>query len=213
MFDSPSIGPEEFAELERLALVGELTGTLVHDCNNFLNVVLLQVALLEMGGSADIRSQLAGLRGEADEFKAMLDQLQPYRRSTPAPPYSVDINAAVGGVVNSVYSETPELFRLELSPGVLEVAGTASGMRRLILLLLADQTRLAAGRTVVVRTQAGDVVRLSFERSPGPASSTAADSGKGAASLESADLPNHGPPASLENPRTDSAGRRGDPDY
>src|SRR5437016_12762410 len=73
-------GPEELAEVEWLADLGEVVGPVTHEFNNFLNTLLLQIAVLEMSAPDAAKADLQAVKRQAKQVAGVIKQLQRYRR-------------------------------------------------------------------------------------------------------------------------------------
>lgn len=71
---------DELTEEAWMATIGDLVGPVGHELNNYLNVLLLHVAVLEQQLPPDQRSELAEVRRQAAGITALVKQLQQYRR-------------------------------------------------------------------------------------------------------------------------------------
>jgi hypothetical protein len=179
MNDAAGFPPEELADLQRLAMAGELAAALCHDGNNFLNGLLLQVALLEIDAGDALRAKLADIRRQSGEFQLLIGQLQGYRNRSAAAPYPVDLNAAAQTAVAwfaQVFDRQIQSagggVRLELPAGLPAVRGTASDLTRLVTFLLIELRRHAAAAEIVVGAEAaGGGVRMTLRRA-GPRGAT-----------------------------------------
>ena len=60
-------GPEELAEVEWLADLGEIVGPVTYEFNNFLNTLLLQVAVLDLSAPEGLKAELAAIRRHGRE--------------------------------------------------------------------------------------------------------------------------------------------------
>jgi signal transduction histidine kinase len=153
-----------------LANVGELAGPVSHEFNNFLNTLLLHVAVLETEVPEDLRSDLAEVRRQGTNIAAIIKQFQEYRRRQRPPEQMVDLNRAVRETVATlrlaptVPGDAP--VHLELASDLSPVLGSPSDLKRLCLFLLTNTVAATApgcGR-VTVRTQdATDKVLLQLE--------------------------------------------------
>src|SRR5438552_7438636 len=85
-------------QLEYAALIGELARPMVHEVNNFLNTILLQVALLETAAPDAIRTDLALLRKESKNVAQIIQDWHRWNRPQPLKPQLLDINEIVRDV-------------------------------------------------------------------------------------------------------------------
>src|SRR5437870_4622744 len=91
-----------------LASTGELASPLAHEFNNFLNVVLLHVALLEAELPEKLRSELTELRRQAASMTSAVKQFQQYRRRRQSIQEPVEINQLVGDAVRALTAAPAE---------------------------------------------------------------------------------------------------------
>lgn len=163
---------EENEALEHPASVGELAGVIAHEISDFLNLLLLQVAVLECRLSESDRADLAEVRRQGHQVSELVGRFQQYRKASPRGRPLVDLSEAVRAGVEQARQEVAEAAgeaRLELADGV-PVPGDVTGLRRLARLLVTNALRAAAGRgPVVVATESsGGAARLRVD-APGPA--------------------------------------------
>ena len=77
----PSTPDNSLGELEQMAMMGELARPLVHECNNFLNNWLLQVALFQAELPDNLRVRCETLRRESWMLAELLRQWQRFRNA------------------------------------------------------------------------------------------------------------------------------------
>src|SRR5262249_40520802 len=100
---------KELADLNHLADRGELTGPVVHELRNYLNDLLLHLALLEQGVPEDARPELDEIRRQGTEVAAMLNNLQESSGNRHSDLDKVDLNCVV--------SETAEDLQTKAAGG------------------------------------------------------------------------------------------------
>src|SRR5438477_6161629 len=66
-------------QLEHAALRGELARSMAHEFNNFLNTILMQVAILEATVPAAIRADIALLGKESKKVSKVIQDWQRWR--------------------------------------------------------------------------------------------------------------------------------------
>jgi signal transduction histidine kinase len=177
---------EELRQQEWLANLGELTGPVAHEVNNFLNSLLLQIAVLDQRAPEQTRFALAGVRRQGQETSAMLGTLQAYQNCQPPVAQVVDLNSTVAKIVQGLqeaaaislhrcHHDVPPIT-LSATTDRLAVAGTSSDVKRLCEFLLRNAAAAASqssGGSVTVRTERlKDRALLQIEDS-GPAVSAA----------------------------------------
>lgn len=165
-----------------LANTGELAGPLTHEFNNFLNIVLLHIALLEAEVPERIRADLLEVRRQGAGTTSLVKQFQQYRRRLQVVQEQVDINGIVREVVQTLagpQSESELLvklppssriessslarpaavpLRLALAPKLPAVLGSAADLKRLCTFLVMNAAAAAGpiGGHVTVRTESSD---------------------------------------------------------
>jgi signal transduction histidine kinase len=170
---------EEGEALEHLANAGELAGVLAHEFSDFLNMLLLNLAVLEYRLPETEHADLAEVRKHGNRAAELVGLFQQYRRAFPADASSTDLTEAVHGAVRRLAEETTEAvrihiveknapegslpygevaLRLERGPDVPPVQGSAPDVRRLVRFLVSNAARAAAlaGGQVLVATEAED---------------------------------------------------------
>ena len=167
-----------------LANTGELSGPLTHEFNNFLNIVLLHVALLEAEIPEKLRPELMELRRQGAGITSLVKQFQQYRRRLQPVQNPIDVNRAVLDAIRILtgpQSEpTGELLlklppsskiesaglgrpvtvplHLALAPTLPRILGSATDLRRLCIFLLTNAAA-AAGQvagSITIRTESAD---------------------------------------------------------
>lgn len=107
-------------ELNRLANVGQLAGPLAHEFNNFLNLLLLNVAVLEKQIPERFRPDLVEVRRQGNEFARLVKEFQRLRHHRPggfAPAELAPlVRAAVEGLI-APDGEGPQRAALRLGDG------------------------------------------------------------------------------------------------
>src|SRR5262245_37317787 len=84
----------ELAEVGWLADLGEIVGPVTHAFNNFLNTLLLQVAVLDASLPEGLKAELTTIRRQGREIANMVRQVQQYRRRRRTGPKRTDLNDA-----------------------------------------------------------------------------------------------------------------------
>jgi signal transduction histidine kinase len=86
---------QELAELGSFADLGELTGPVTHELRNFLNSLLLHIAVLEQEAPEDSRRDLDEIRGQGREICTLLMNLQDYHSTSQPVREAADLNLVV----------------------------------------------------------------------------------------------------------------------
>ncbi len=166
---------QELVEQERLAQVAELAGPLVHESNNFLNVVLLQVAVMEMEVSGQLRTQLGVIRRQGAEFKAKVRDFQSRRQSLQPEPRLISLNQVIRDALQAWEGEGTAVT-LELAADLPPVLGAAVDVKRLLRFLRTSMGWESVSEGLSLTTErAGSKVKLSFR---GPSSDADKDSAR-----------------------------------
>lgn len=151
-------------ELEQAALLGELARPMTHECNNFLNTLLLQIAVMQNELSASFASELTMIEQESRKLAKLIHEWQNYR----VPPSNPRNATALGEVVQSAMEDlvqfgqaTPDLLEWKPAPGIDKVAGSRGKIRSLCYLLLQlAVTRRDAGTVAAKTGRTGSTVTL-----------------------------------------------------
>jgi signal transduction histidine kinase len=155
---------ERLAEENALAAIGELAGPVVHEFNNLLNTMLLQVAVMEQKVDESLLPDLRTIRRQGAGVIALVKQWQQCRRRPAATQCTLDVNS----LIEEAAAVDPAVA-LDLTPRLPAVPGHATDFRRLVTFLLDNARAVSGGNRVVVRTEsAGDGVVFRVEDS-GPA--------------------------------------------
>jgi len=167
-----------------LANTGEMAGPLAHEFNNFLNIVLLHVALMEAQTPEKLRSELTELRRQAATVTSAVKQIQQYRRRRQSVQGLVEINELVSDTVRALTaapSEPNEQLLIKLPPSsrietaglgrpvavplkvvlvanLPRVLGSAADLKRLCVFLLTNAAVAAGsiGGSVAIRTESSN---------------------------------------------------------
>jgi C4-dicarboxylate-specific signal transduction histidine kinase len=147
-------------ELERTALLAELARPLVHEWNNFLNTLLLQLSLIEEDAPEHLRPDLAVIRRQGKNLATLTQEWQSYRKSGPWQATEIDLNEVVRDGVELAGREDYAdgvTVGLQLAPASLMIGEPALELRRLMLLLIGNARAVMAqhGRsgTILVETE------------------------------------------------------------
>src|SRR5581483_1355876 len=130
-------------DLEELALAAETARTLVHEVNNFLNILLLQLAVIEKDLGEAVRQELAPLKVHGKKLALLIKQWQRQRRSV-CTGADVDLN----GLLTNVAKENvwTEVLKLDLAEALPRIVGPESLVRIVSELLLQSMIEARAGR-------------------------------------------------------------------
>jgi len=159
--------------------VVELARLLVHDFNNFLNNIVLSLAVLEQSGEASGAS-LAPLRAQAERVATMIREFHDYRHKSAAVHQRISLNDTLREVAQRLESEREHAatghnggrtdpavpLSLDLAPDLPAVAAVASDFGRFAKFILRNALLIAAtndGRVHVKTTHAADTVELTID--------------------------------------------------
>jgi C4-dicarboxylate-specific signal transduction histidine kinase len=180
------------AEQVWLANLGVLASPVTHEFNNFLNVLLLQIAVLEHDLPEKRRGEFRSIRQQGKIVAELIRQWQQYRSRQPAPLEPLDLNQLVGETVEALCREEPGFgeaplrmlppgaegppgdgvwVQLVLGADVPPVLGTRPDLERLVRFLVGNGAAAVTslrGLVVLTTTAADERVRLRVEDS-GPA--------------------------------------------
>jgi signal transduction histidine kinase len=173
---------EALSEQNWLANLGALASPVTHEFNNFLNVILLQVAVLEQELPAKRRGELTIIRQQGKSVAELIRQWQQYRYRQQPALQAVDLNRVVRQVAEALDREPPAfgelrirlapaagegppeaaaasvLVRLDLDAQLPPVSATAADLQRLVRFLVTNAAAAitSAPGLVLVRTQVVD---------------------------------------------------------
>jgi signal transduction histidine kinase len=152
----------QLVEETALSAIGEMAGPVVHEFNNLLNTILLQIAVMEQKVDASLLPDLHTIRRQGAGVIALVKRWQQCRRRPAEAQPVLDVNA----FIEEIATADPAVTTM-LAPHLPALRGTASDFRRLICFLVKNAR--AVSDNAVVRTEsAGDAVVLRVEDS-GPA--------------------------------------------
>jgi hypothetical protein len=131
------MNPSEIHELEQMALQAELARPLVHECNNFLNNLFLQMAIMEKAIPEAYRADWGSLRLHGKRLVSLLNEWQRYRKGSEPSPSRTELNSLLGELEEELSPEVgPGRLAIKKSSEPLWVAAMASDLKRLWSLLL-----------------------------------------------------------------------------
>jgi two-component system NtrC family sensor kinase len=185
----PIPSERELAEIARLANLGEITGPVTHELNNFFYSLLLQLAVLEQTAPENARHDVEVVRRQAMQAAEMVRRLQEYRQAPISSPQLIDLNALIRMLVDSsgrsgasdrgqsvrlvltanaqtVESSDEVPLTLSLDQSLPAVVGYYSDLKRLCLFLmrnLANAASLAKGSVTIHTERLGDKVLLRID--------------------------------------------------
>jgi signal transduction histidine kinase len=149
---------QALAEQTALADLGTLAGPLAHEVNNFLNVALLQTAVMEQGAPEPWRADLASLRQQGKTMAALVKLWQQQQRRQQGGPPSADLNQCVRDALHELEGPaawtTPRNVQLDLARDLPPVAGHRNDLVRLVRFLVTSAAAVA--HRITVRTLPAD---------------------------------------------------------
>lgn len=170
----------ELAGEQSTADLGCLAQPLAHEFNNFLNNLVLHLAVLEHQLGEAFRPKLVQVRQLGGEAAQLVKRYQQYRQRHTAAARPVDLNALLRDAVQTVMqpdsrrpgASAPQVM-LELAPDLPGLLGAAADVRRCCTFLIANAVRVTESGKVRVRTELADQRLLLHIEDEGP--SAAAD--------------------------------------
>ncbi len=159
---------EDLRRRERMAAIGSLAGTIVHDIRNMAALVSGWTDLIQPG-KASTTEVVDVIRGEADKMVDLTEEILEFARGgdTRIQPFPVDLDAAVAAVLKVVERDFQVAgVRVVFQPGGAGIANVDFRRVRRVILNLAQNARKALRRngTLVVRTaRRGNQIEIEFE--------------------------------------------------
>jgi signal transduction histidine kinase len=146
---------QERRELLAMANAGELAGPLAHEVNNFLNVLLLQLAVIEQTVPPDFRTDLTEVRRQGRQLGELVKHWQHHRKGQSSETVPLDLNGILQETIAGLHSEFGDVpLRLEPAPALPPISGSRTNLRRLCTFLVANAASAArhANGEVTIRT-------------------------------------------------------------
>ncbi|MBL8796622.1 MAG: HAMP domain-containing histidine kinase [Planctomycetia bacterium] len=166
---------EELAGELSNADLGTLAQPLAHEFNNFLNNLVLHLAVLEHQLGEAYRPKLAQVRQLGTEIAQLVKRYQQYRQRHAANPQAVDLNVLLREALQAAARPDPRRpetgpprVTLDLSPDLPGLMGTTADVRRCCTFLIANALRAAETGQVRVRTELTDQRLLLHVEDEGP---------------------------------------------
>jgi signal transduction histidine kinase len=107
-------------ELSGLANLGVLASPVTHEFNNFLNVVLLQVAVLEQEVSGVRRDEFGVIRQQGKNVAELVRLWQQHRHRQRAGSRPTDLNALIRETVEAISREEPGFGETRIGPATAD---------------------------------------------------------------------------------------------
>jgi signal transduction histidine kinase len=129
------MNPPDLKELRHLALHAELARPLAHECNNFLNNLLLQLAILQGSQGGSLPVEWANIKREGKKLADLFQQWQRSRKFEDSA--TIDLRELLQQVIDDVRAESPaRRILIEGEQGPITFTGPAGQLERLLHLLL-----------------------------------------------------------------------------
>lgn len=130
------MNPSELKELTQLAMLAELARPLTHECNNFLNNLLLQLAITEKSFPESSRTEWANIRREGKKLASLFQQWQRHRKQPAEAAANVELIHLVQQTIEDLRSDT-QAVQFVVHPGDTPsvMTGCAAEVQRLCYLL------------------------------------------------------------------------------
>jgi signal transduction histidine kinase len=150
------MNPSAYRETEQLAQLGELARPLVHECNNFLNNFLLQLALSEKELPESLRGEWSRLRIEGRELARLLQAWQRHRRYSQPDAEKTDLNQIFRDIAEEMRAQNSLVCLAgPVDPEPIWVIGQGGEVKRLFQLLLSSAAiESTVHRTIEVHSSA-----------------------------------------------------------
>lgn len=152
--DKIKIGASNRLRRERLQLIGQLAGGVVHDINNLLTAIVLNSdALNELATDAKLGALAETTRMSAERASELTRQLLAFMRDQRIPPRLTDVNAAIGKLELLLRRTLGELIELrvftEADPALVMVDPAQFDMALLNLAINARDAMPGGGRLTI----------------------------------------------------------------
>ncbi|MFO0968894.1 MAG: hypothetical protein U0793_25350 [Gemmataceae bacterium] len=145
------------ADWENDATLGALARPLMHEANNFLNNLLLQIALLDTTLPPPLRDDLDTLRRQGKDLAHLVQQWQRWPRPD-AQRTAVDLSELLRRIVSD--RSWSDALDLRCDPAATRVLGSEALLKTLLVLLLNCVVETRNAGVPVVLTQAGPAAAL-----------------------------------------------------
>jgi signal transduction histidine kinase len=163
---------EQFVQAQKMEVVGQLAGSVAHDFNNILSVILgyNEVILAALGPDHPLRADTEEIKHAADRAVGLTRQLLSFSRKQAFLPVPLDLNEVVAGMNNILTRLIDENVELLVIPGTnLGWVKADSGYIGQVLMNLVVNARDAMphGGKLVVETRPVTLNNGSAARHPG----------------------------------------------
>ena len=142
---------------------------LAHEANNFLNNLLLQLAISEKSFPESVRGDWRSIRREGRKLADLLQQWQRQRRPAADEAGTIDVNKVVQEIAQALRPEAGVTLVFKPAPQALWVAGFTGDVQRLCVLLLQYALEGSAAAVVEARLERSEeemILRVLDAQSP-----------------------------------------------
>jgi PAS domain S-box-containing protein len=171
----------ELAHASRLAVVGELVGSMAHEITQPISSILLHAAaglqMAEAAGAVEIRATFADIQQDVQRATATIEHLRNLMRKKPLDLQREDINDIVRDTIRFVEGDAfrrSVRLEMDLGPALPPVQADRASVQQVLLNLVMNAMEAMDGmaadeRRVIVRTRgmAGAVDVAVIDRGPG----------------------------------------------
>jgi PAS domain S-box-containing protein len=145
---------------EHMELLGQMTGSVAHDINNVLTVVLGNLAVLESRLGPDqarLQRLVESAQKAAEKGERMAQDLLAFARKQRLEPVALDVNAVVAGMDDILRSLLPEeiVLRLQLAGGLPPAYADQNQLERAILNLVSNARDAMTGHAGAITVETG----------------------------------------------------------
>jgi C4-dicarboxylate-specific signal transduction histidine kinase len=155
---------QELRDQSRLAHAGEVAGVVLHEFNNFLNTLTLDVAVLETKLPEGSANDLAEIGQQVGQITSLIRQFQQYRQQQRPDSQLLDVNEIISEVVDSMgHLGTVDW---QSDAGLLRVRGAAVDLKRLFHFLLKNAvaaTGAEPGSVTIRAAESGEKILVHIE--------------------------------------------------
>jgi two-component system cell cycle sensor histidine kinase/response regulator CckA len=168
---------EQLRQAQKMEAIGRLAGGVAHDFNNLLTAIIGYADMIaDRDNPEDTRRDAAEIRKVADRAAALTGQLLAFSRKQFLDPVVLDLNEAIGGLLQVLPRVMGERVRIEMRLGtqLKPIEADAGQIEQMLLnLVLNARDAMPGGGDLVIETAAAvlDRDRLASERltlEPGP---------------------------------------------
>jgi signal transduction histidine kinase len=161
----------ERRDLTAMADIAELAGPLAHEVNNFLNALLLHLAVIELSVPEKVRADVIEVRRQGQQLGDLVRQWQQQRRHEGRETHAVRLNDVAAAVVATVRAEAADTpIDLQAATDPPPIMASQVDVERLCKFLLANAVsaaRLTNG-SVTIRLEPSQSRLLLYVEDQGP---------------------------------------------